>query len=153
MAFITSIIGKHQTNLMMTRTAFKNILHPSLNGSLRNTRSPMKMYASLHPEYDIAVVSTYIAYFFTQYWGGEQRLDVQIFAMLMGTVWNFTHDHDATIFIMLWLIGLVSEFISKSFLAGGNKVEYENFRVGIKLGGYMSFLLLVFDVLDVLTGI
>lgn len=113
---------------------------------------PTRLSMSSHPEYDVAVVSTYVAYFLSQYWDGEQRRDVELFAMVMGFFWNFTHDHDATIFIFLWLIGGASEFISKSFLAGGNELEYEKNRIGIKLGGYMSFLLLVFDVLDVLTG-
>jgi hypothetical protein len=107
---------------------------------------------SPHPGYDVAAVSTYVAYLLTQYWDGEQRRDVELFAMVMGFFWSLTHDHDATIFLFLWVIGASSEFISKSFLAGGNTVEYEKFRVGIKLGGYMSFLLFVFDLLDVLTG-
>jgi len=113
-------------------------------------RQPLQ--ASLHPVYDVAAVSTYIAFFCTQYWTGEERRDVEFFAMVMGLFWNFTHHHDATIFIFLWLIGGVSEFVSKSFLAGGNQMEYNNFRVGIKMGGYMSFLLVVFDLLDVLVG-
>lgn len=130
MAFISPIIRKTTTRSLITR--------------------PLRV--SPHPGYDVAAVSTYIAYFMTQYWTGEERKDVEFFGVVMGLFWNFTHNHDATIFLLLWLIGGASEFISKSFLAGGNKVEYENFRVGIKMGGYMSFLLLVFDFLDVLVG-
>lgn len=120
---------------------------------IKNPVRPLtRLFVSPHPVYDVAAVSTYVAYFLIQYWDGEQRRDVEFFAVVMGFFWNFTHDHDATIFLLLWLIGASSEFISKSFLAGGNEMEYQKFRVGIKLGGYMSFLLFVFDVLDVLTG-
>lgn len=111
---------------------------------------PLK--ASLHPIYDVATVSTYIAYFTAQYWTGENRMDVEIFAFIMAMIWNFTHEHDPMIFVFLWLIGGASHFISGSFLAGGNQVEAENFHVGVKLGGYISFMLLVFDLLDVVTG-
>jgi hypothetical protein len=128
----------------------KSLLKPSI---MQHPVRPLtRLFVSPHPGYDVAAVSTYVAYFLTQYWNGEQRRDVEFFAMVMGFFWNFTHDHDATIFLFLWVIGASSEFISKSFLAGGNEVEYEKFRVGIKLGGYMSFLLFVFDLLDVLTG-
>ena len=133
MAFITPIVKQ---------TARKLLVQPSL------TRLSM----SQHPGYDVAAVSTYVSYFLTRYWTGEQRRDVEFFAIVMGMLWNFTHAHDATIFLFLWLIGGASEFVSKSFLAGGNEIEYENFRVGIKLGGYMSFILLVFDLLDVVSG-
>lgn len=111
---------------------------------------PLK--ASLHPIYDVSTVSTYIAYFTAQYWTGENRNDVEIFAFIMAMFWNFTHEHDPTIFIFLWLMGGVSQFVSGSFLAGGNQVEAEKFHVGVQLGGYISFLLLVFDLLDVLIG-
>lgn len=108
--------------------------------------------ASLHPFYDVATVSTYIAYFTSRYWIGETRTDVEIFAFVMATIWNFTKYHDPTIFAFLWVIGGVSHFVSVSFLAGDNLEEFANFQVGVKLGGYMSFLLLVFDLLDVITG-
>ena len=93
---------------------------------------------SLHPGYDVAAVSTYVAYFTAQYWQGEDRKDVELFAMVMGLWWHFTHDHDALIFLLLWLIGGSSHFIAGA--------------VGVRTGGYMSFLLLVFDLLDVLFG-
>lgn len=111
-----------------------------------------RLSLSPHPGYDVAAVSTYVAYFLTQYWAGEERRDVELFAVLMGVFWNYTHDHDATIFLYLWLIGGTSEFVSRSFLAGGNREEFERFRVGTKLGGYMSFLLMMFDLLGILTG-
>lgn len=133
MAFITPIV-KH--------TARKLLVSPS----------QIRLSMLQHPGYDVAAVSTYVAYFLTRYWTGQQRQDVEFFAIVMGMLWNFTHNHDATIFLLLWLIGGASEFVSKSFLAGGNEMEYDNFRVGIKLGGYMSFILLVFDLLDVATG-
>lgn len=107
---------------------------------------------SPHPGYDVAAVSTYVAYFLTQYWTGEERRDVELFAVLMGIFWNYTHDHDATIFLYLWLIGGTSEFVSRSFLAGGNSEEFDRFRVGTKLGGYMSFLLMMFDMFGILIG-
>lgn len=136
MAFITPLIPKQSLTSIITR----------------QPKIPLKLNFSAHPAYDVAAVSTYVAYFLTQYWTGEERRDVEFFAIVMGLFWNFTHNHDITIFILLWLIGGTSEFVSKSFLAGGNQVEYEKFRVGIKMGGYMSFLLLVFDLLDVLVG-
>ena len=111
-----------------------------------------RTFLSPHPGYDVAAVSTYVAYFVTQYWTGEERRDVEFFAVLMGLFWNFTHDHDATIFLYLWLIGGTSEFVSRSFLVGGNQTEFDNFRVGTRLGGYMSFLLMMFDLLGLLTG-
>lgn len=142
MAFLTPLV-KHTPKSL-------SLLKPSI---IQHSVRPLtRLFVSPHPGYDVAAVSTYVAYFLTQYWDGEQRRDVEFFAMVMGFFWNFTHDHDASIFIFLWLIGASSEFISKSFLAGGNEMEYEKFRVGIKLGGYMSFLLFVFDLLDVLTG-
>lgn len=151
MAFIKPLLLPLATTTTTTRTTTSSTL-----SSLRryNHGFPHKTIVRMspHPLYDVASVSTYIAYFLAQYWTGEQRRDVEFFAIFMGMFWNFTHDHDATIFLMLWLIGGVSEFISKSFLAGGNEVEYANFRVGIKFGGYLSFLLLVFDALDLLTG-
>lgn len=111
------------------------------------------LQASLHPFYDVAAVSTYIAYWTAQYWKGPERRDVDLFAILMAMIWNFTRDHDPTIFVFLWVIGGVSEFVSRSFLAGGNQQEFENFHVGVQMGGYMAFLLLVFDLLDVATGL
>lgn len=105
--------------------------------------------ASLHPGYDVAAVSTYVAYFMSQYWVGKERKDVEFFAIVMGFLWHYTHDHDAMVFVFLWLMGGVSHFISMSFLAGGNYQETENFRVGVRLGGYMSFLLMVLDLLGV----
>ena len=153
MAFIRPLLPSTTTTTSKYLSMLKNYNH---NHNYRypstTTTTTTIMHISPHPLYDVASVSTYIAYFLAQYWTGEQRRDVEFFAIFMGMFWNFTHDHDATIFLMLWLIGGVSEFISKSFLAGGNKMEYENFRVGIKFGGYMSFLLLIFDVLDLLTG-
>ena len=125
---------------------------PIITTAAKRSLVPKPLYVSAHPGYDVAAVSTYVAYFMTQYWNGEERKDVEFFAIVMGMFWNFTHNHDATIFVLLWLIGGTSEFVSKSFLAGGNRAEYENFRVGVKMGGYMSFLLLVFDLLDVLVG-
>ena len=113
-------------------------------------RTLTQLQLSPHPGYDVAAVSTYVAYFLSQYWAGEERRDVEFFAVVMTLFWNFTHDHDAVIFLYLWLIGGTSEFISKSFLAGGNKVEYERFRVGTRLGGYMSFLLLITDLFGLL---
>ena len=108
--------------------------------------------ASLHPLYDIASVSTYVAYFTSGYWMGPERRDVDIFAVLMALFWNFTHIHDPTIFVFLWIMGGSCEFISKSFMAGGNGVEAEKFFVGVQMGGLMSFVLLVLDLLDVATG-
>ena len=140
MAFITPIIVK--------KTARALVLRPQVI----QKRDIVRMWLSPHPVYDVAAVSTYIAYFLSQYWTGEERKDVEFFAIFMGLIWNYTHDHDATIFIFLWLIGGASEFISRSFLAGGNQVEFERFHVGVKLGGYMSFLLLVFDLLGIFTG-
>lgn len=140
MAFLTTLVK--QTPRFHIKSSIIHHDRPSLT----------RLFISPHPGYDVAAVSTYVAYFLSQYWDGEQRRDVEFFAMVMGFFWNFTHDHDATIFLFLWMIGGFSEFISKSFLAGGNEIEFERFRVGIKLGGYMSFLLFVFDLLDVLIG-
>lgn len=120
MAFITPLI-QYTTKSALVRPSSMCRLAP--------------LYVSPHVGYDVAAVSTYVAYFLTQYWTGTERRDVEVFAIVMGFFWNFTHDHDATIFLLLWVIGGASEFISKSFLAGGNEMEYENFRVGIKLGG------------------
>lgn len=108
--------------------------------------------ASLHPGYDVAAVSTYVAYFTAQYWRGEDRKDVELFAIVMGLWWHFTHDHDAMIFLLLWVMGGASHFIAGSFAAGGNLDESANFWVGVRAGGYMSFLLAIFDLLDVLFG-
>lgn len=135
MAFIAPIIKSSTTRALVP---------------YRPPTSQLKM--SLHPLYDVAAVSTYIAYFTSNYWIGEDRNDVEFFAIIMGLIWNFTHDHDATIFIFLWVIGGVSHFVSTGFLAGGNMEEYSKFQVGVRLGGYMSFLLLVFDLLDVAVG-
>lgn len=128
------------------------IIPTTTNMIKKSSHSLIKTNASLHPIYDVAAVSTYVAYFLNRYWDGQERKDVEFFGFVMALVWNVTRDHDATIFLMLWLMGGVSEFVSKSFLAGGNGMEAENFRVGVKLGGYMSFLLLVFDLLDVVLG-
>lgn len=128
-------------------------LSPIIKHTVVRPRLPLTRTAlSPHPGYDVAAVSTYAAYFLTQYWVGEERRDVELFAVLMGMFWNFTHDHDATIFLYLWLIGGTSEFVSRSFLAGGNQTEFEKFRVGTKLGGYMSFLLMMFDLIGLLAG-
>lgn len=108
--------------------------------------------ASLHPLYDVASVSTYVAYFFSGYWMAPERRDVDIFAVTMALLWNFTHIHDPTIFIFLWVIGGSSDFISRSFMAGGNQGEAEKFFVGVQMGGLMSFVLLVLDLLDVVSG-
>lgn len=109
--------------------------------------------AILHPVYDVASVSTYVAYSLAKYWiGEEERLDVEMFGYLMAVLWKVTTAHDPTVFLFLWLIGGVSEFVSGSFFAGGNWVEAERFRVGVRMGGYMSFALLVFDLLDVASG-
>jgi hypothetical protein len=140
MAFLTTLVK--QTPRFHIKSSIIHNHRPSLT----------RLFISPHPGYDVAAVSTYVAYFLSQYWDGEQRRDVEFFAMVMGFFWNFTHDHDATIFLFLWVIGGFSEFISKSFLAGGNEIEFVRFRVGIKLGGYLSFLLFVFDLLDVLVG-
>lgn len=114
--------------------------------------STIIMKASMHSFYDVVAVSTYIAYSTSQYWIGEKRNDVEVFAFFMAFLWNFTREHDPTIFLFLWLMGGVTHFVSRSFLAGGNGEEFERFHVGVKLGGYMSFLLLIFDLLDVAVG-
>lgn len=119
---------------------------------VRSSTSLVPLRASLHPVYDVATVSTYIAYFTAQYWTGENRTDVDIFAFIMAMIWNFTHNHDPMIFVFLWFMGGTCQFVSRGFLEGGNQAEAEKFHVGVKLGGYMSFLLLVFDLLDVVTG-
>ena len=111
-----------------------------------------KMYFSNHPVYDVAAVSTYIAYFTSGYWTGEERPDVDIFACIMGLVWHFTKDHDPMIFVFLWIIGGMSHFVSRSFLAGGNVVEFNKFNVGVQFGGLMSFLLLVLDLMGFFYG-
>ena len=108
--------------------------------------------ASLHPAYDVAAVSTYVAYFMSHYWIPPERKDVELFAIVMALVWHYTHDHDAMIFVLLWLMGGASQFIKMSFLAGGNYQEADNFHVGVKLGGYMSFLLMVLDLLGIASG-
>lgn len=135
MAFIVPITKKVATTAIIPYRASSSVLK-----------------ASMHPFYDVAAVSTYIAYFTSQYWIGEKRNDVEFFAFVMALVWNYTKEHDATIFLFLWLMGGVSHFVSRSFLAGGNSDEFERFNVGVKLGGYMSFLLLIFDLLDVAVG-
>ena len=42
--------------------------------------------------------------------------------------------------------------LGPAFLAGGNYQEADNFHVGVKLGGYMSFLLMVLDLLGIASG-
>lgn len=115
-------------------------------------RKAVKLSASLHPLYDVAAVSTYIAYFTAQYWKGEPRRDVEFFAIALGFLWNFTTDHDPTIFLYLWLVGGLSHFAMTGFLQGGNEKEAVRFYTGVQLGGYMSFLLVVVDLLDVVMG-
>lgn len=140
-------------NTMFITPVVSKIVKPNMIRGTMNELvkvKPLKM--SLHPEYDIIAVSTYIAYFTAQYWTGEQRRDVELFGILLGLLWNFTTNHDPTVYIYLWLIGGLSHFVSRSFLAGGNKEEANRFHVGVQMGGYMSFLLMIFDLLDVLFG-
>ena len=143
MAFIVPVRGSSSSSIIKSTT-----------GAIVPWRgtAPYPLRVSSHPGYDVAAVSTYIAYFMAQYWGGSQMLDVEFFAIVMGLWWQLTHDHDALIFLLLWVIGGVSHFVAGAFAAGGNREESANFWVGVRAGGYMSFLLLAFDLLGILAG-
>lgn len=109
--------------------------------------------ASLHPVYDVAAVSTYIAFWTQGYWIGENRTDIEITAVLLALLSNTFMAYDVSVFFYLWALGIGSFLWKQVMLEGGNSESVYNAQVGIQLGGYMSFVLLVFDAIDLLFGL
>lgn len=109
--------------------------------------------ASLHPVYDVAAVSTYIAFWTQGYWLGENRTDVEITAVVLALLWNTFMAYDIAIYYYLWAIGLSSFVWKKTMLEGGNSDALHKAQVATQLGGYMAFVLLVFDAIDLFCGL
>lgn len=101
--------------------------------------------------YDIVSVSTFGAFFFAQYdqYSNEiyKRPDVEVFADIMAIAWYVMSKTDVTIFPILWIIGAISYTISYASLSVGNENAFNEFHAGVHLGGQMSLVLLLLNLL------
>lgn len=105
---------------------------------------------SSHPYYDVLAVSTYAMFCAGGYWLGDQRANVDFVAAGLGLLWQLTLTHNPNVFYYLWLVGGISYLVSQTQLEMGNSDGASQFRVGVQLGGYLSFFLLIMDLFDVI---
>lgn len=108
---------------------------------------------SSHPYYDVVAVSTYGAYWAAGYWLGENRKDVPVVAAGIAMLWHYTLPYNPYIFYYLWLIGGLSHLIRTTNINIANSNGASKFHLGIQFGGYISFILMMVDLIDVIIDI
>ena len=101
--------------------------------------------------YDICAVSTYIAYYMSQYWKYPdeeiQRPDVEIFANIMALVWHITNSYNPNVYIYLWIIGGLCQIYSHTLIPI-NKDQANQLHIGVQFGGQVAVLLLILDLIS-----
>lgn len=101
-------------------------------------------------DYDIATVSTFIAFWTARYWkypDNVSRGDVEVFAGAMAILWHVGCTFDPSIYWYMWFIGGLSHLHSRALLGGGLRELSSDIWVGVHFGGYMTLCLLLMDIL------
>ncbi len=116
-------------------------------GVIRKISTPLHV-SSPHQTYDIAVAMTYGAFRllgYENYPKPMKRLDVEIIGTILALIWDTQYRFNPLIFILLAGVGGIS-YLSEKTIMDENIAS--QLHLGMHLCGYISFVLLVFDIMS-----